>query len=64
MRRRSIREPRNASEDLPRSHSDDSRIVDVERVVGDMAKSVDALSKRMMSLEAQIDYLASKIRPS
>ena len=64
MRRRSLKEPRNASEDIHRTDLDDNRIVHVERVVDDMTKSVEALTKRVTSLEAQIDYLASKIRPS
>jgi hypothetical protein len=64
MRRRSSKEPRNATGDTARLHLPDGRLVNVERLVDDMAKSMDALVRRVTSLEAQVDYLASKVRPS
>ena len=63
MRRRSANEPPSQARDA-RPVETDARIVRIERLLQDVAKSVDVLSKRLVALESQVDYLASKIRPS
>jgi hypothetical protein len=39
-------------------------LVRIERLLEDVTKQVDVLNKRLTALESQLDYVASKVRPS
>jgi len=60
-RRRSIEEPRSQACDVD---SIDARLLRTERRLDETSKTLDQLAKRLTTLEAEVDYLASKVRPS
>jgi CII-binding regulator of phage lambda lysogenization HflD len=60
-RRRSIEEPRSQAH-----HADsvDARLLRAERRLDETTKALEQLTKRLTTLEAEVDYIASKVRPS
>ncbi len=64
MRRRFATEPASQARDARHPEKNDARLARVERQLEGAVKSVDLLTKRLTALEAQVDYLASKVRPT
>jgi hypothetical protein len=60
-RRRSVEEPPSQAR-----HVDplDARLLRTERRLDETTKALEQLSKRLTTLEAEVDYIASKVRPS
>ena len=60
-RRRSIEEPRSQARHVD---SVDARLLRTERRLDEATRALDQLTKRLTTLEAEVDYIASKVRPS
>ena len=42
----------------------DARLLRTERRLDEATRALDQLTKRLTTLEAEVDYIASKVRPS
>jgi hypothetical protein len=65
MRRsRSSRELTNSARDLSKPKNVAERLEHVEDLVAEIGRAFEVQSRRLTALEAQLDYLASKVRPA
>jgi len=59
-RRRSVQEPQSTARHV---EPVDARLLRTERQLEEATKALDVIARRLTTLEAELDYLASKVRP-